>query len=417
MSGHSAERQQGLLVIYAATLALAVRVAAVFVLADPHTAYYEYMLIARNLLGGLGYSYNDDGLMPMQPTSLFPPLYVYFCALFMNLSPANFLPLYLAQAVVGASGVIPAFLLGRKWFDERTGLIFAALYALYPEMIVLVTRPVPEFALIVIALWLIYFYARMRERLRASLPVGRSVLGLGIVGGAALLVRESAAVILAAIFVSLILAERNRRRTLMRVILPAAAVMLIVLLPWMARNAIVQQKFIPLRTGFGLNLWVGNNPYSAGTARKIDGEKVRFTLPPEYAETFLNHLPDDEQDRDDTYFREAMRFIRETPADYLRLCANRLMYMLWFDPTHPLTGQVVYRWSYILLWIVAVPGAVMAVRRRWLDPVLPLTFLGFFALYVPIMVLPRYREVPVVILLLLAAFAVGQIRLSRKAVL
>lgn len=397
-------------------IALAARVAAVLVLADTQTVYYEYMLIARNLLGGLGYSYDDDGLMPMQPTSLFPPLYVYFSALFMSLSPANFLPLYLAQAAVGASGVIPAFLLGRKFFDERTGLIFAVLYALYPEMIVLVTRPVPEFALVVFALWLMYFYVLIRDRLRENRPVLRGVLGFGVIGGVALLVRESSAVILAAVFISWVFTERNRKRTLMRVILPAVAVIAMVLLPWMVRNAVVQQKFIPLRTGFGLNLWMGNNPYSAGTARKVDGEKVRFTLPPEYAETFLNRLPDDEQDRDDSYFQEAKRFIRENPAAYLKLCANRMAYMLWFDPTHPLTGNAIYRISYILLLLTSIPGAMIAIRRRRLDPVLPLVYAGFLALYVPIMVLPRYREVPVVILLLLAAYALARIRLPGRAV-
>jgi NADH:ubiquinone oxidoreductase subunit 6 (subunit J) len=101
-----------------------------------------------------------------------------------------------------------------------------------------------------------------------------------------------------------------------------------------------------------------------------------------------------------------MRFIRDDPTRYLNLCVERLGYFLWFDPTHPLAKNIVYRLSYLLLLLFAIFGVVLALRSKRLDMVLPIMFVGFLALYVPVMILPRYRIIPVVLMLLVAAYAV-----------
>jgi hypothetical protein len=84
---------------------------------------------------------------------------------------------------------------------------------------------------------------------------------------------------------------------------------------------------------------------------------------------------------------------------------KRLTYFLWFDPTHPIARSKVYRLSYLLLLAFAVPGLLMASHRRALDPIVPLVYLGYLAFYVPVIVLPRYRIVPVLLLLLMASYA------------
>ncbi|MCX6601731.1 MAG: hypothetical protein NT025_09255 [bacterium] len=66
--------------------------------------------------------------------------------------------------------------------------------------------------------------------------------------------------------------------------------------------------------------------------------------------------------------------------------------------------------SYLFLLAFAVPGFVTAYRRRMLDPIVPLIYLGYLAFYVPVIVLPRYRIIPVLMLLLLASYAAERMR-------
>ncbi len=384
----------------------AVRMVVTLFFSEYQTLLFEYSLIAQNLLNGKGFSWDDYGLMPMQPTSLFPPLYVYFCAFFMFISPHSYLPQYLAQALVVASGVMPAYLVGAKMFSRRTGWIFAALYTFYPELIFVHSRPVPEFVYVVLGLWMVYLYLILLEKSAGSVSALKTSLLLGVIAGVGLMTKEGTSVLLAAIILAIVLKKRPLLLSLRSHVLPAMLVAMLCLVPWTIRNWVVQGRFIPLRTGIGMNLWVGNHPGATGTIRTMDGKYTRYELPHDYAAHFFRGLPDDEQDRDDYYKAEATKFIRDDPARYLNLCAKRLGYFLWFDPTHPLAKNIVYRLSYLLLLLFAIPGIVLASRSKGLDVVLPIMFAGFLALYVPVMILPRYRIIPIVLLLLVAAYAV-----------
>ena len=386
-----------------AVLALVARVAAVVILSDRHTAYYEYMLIARNLLSGLGYSFDDDGGMPMQPTSLFPPGYVYWCVAFMWISPHNYLPLYLAQAAVGASGVFPAYMAGNGFWGRPAGLGFAAAYAIFPEMIVLTVRPVPEWLYVVVFLWLLVLYLSFRSKLPAAgIPFGLAAV-FGVVAGLGMLIKATVLLQVVAVFLALLLLMRRRLAVLVRQTWPVALTMLVILAPWVVRNYRVQHRWIPLRTGIGQSLWIGNNAVSEGSLWTADGRKVRFALLAE--SDFHSHMPDDEQDRDDYYLSHALSFVRDNPWEYARLCVNRLAYFLWFDPNHPLARNAVYRVSYVFLLAIAAVGTFLSLRRRRLDPVLPLTYLLYLLFYVPVLSAPRYRIIPVLLLLLVASYA------------
>jgi 4-amino-4-deoxy-L-arabinose transferase-like glycosyltransferase len=383
----------------------ALRSAVILFISDYQSPIYEYMLIAKNLLGGKGYSWTDWGFMPMQPTSFMPPLYVYWCAFFMWLSAGNYLPLYVAQALVAASGVVPAYRVGARMFSPRTGMIFAVLYTVYPEMIFLSSRPVPEFMYIVLCLWIIYLYLLLLEKASGSRSAFHIALLTGLIGGIATLFKEGSVVVIGAVLLALLIRKRPVATTLMSHVIPMVIAGIVVLTPWMVRNWLVQGRFIPIRTAYGLNLWLGNHEGATGTGYTVDGKYARYTLSPEYGAYMQRAMPEDEQDRDDFYGREAIRFIRTNPGEYLALCAKRLWYFVWFVPVHPLAKNLIYRFSYVLLLLVAMPGIVMALLHKRLDPVIVIVFAGFAALYVPTLIMPRYRIVPVLLLLLLASYA------------
>ena len=99
------------------------RIAAVLLLADRYNIVYEYMEIARNLASGLGYSYDQWNTSVLQPTSSYVPLYVYWCWLSIKISPFFFLPMYIAQALIGASGVFPAYMISKEIFSKRSAMV------------------------------------------------------------------------------------------------------------------------------------------------------------------------------------------------------------------------------------------------------------------------------------------------------
>jgi hypothetical protein len=104
------------------------------------------------------------------------------------------------------------------------------------------------------------------------------------------------------------------------------------------------------------------------------------------------------------YKAEALRHMREDPGHVAQVWWTKLVAFFWFDPYHELAKQPTYRWGYILLLLTGIPGIVLAIRRGRFDPIFPLTLLGLLLTYIPTVMLPRYRILYVVMLLMLAAF-------------
>ncbi len=386
-------------------LGMLVRVMVSIFFGENRIPYYEYMTIAENLLNGQGYSFDEWGRTILQPSSFLPPIYIYWCTFFMWLSPHDFLIMYIAQAVVAASGCFPAFLIGRTMFSERVGLIFAFIYVFFPELIYLHSRPVSEFLYVVFALWMIYGYLRQKDGdLEASNAWVRA-FALGVLGGITILVKEAATVILAAIMIALLI-RRPSIKTVRHYLLPMAAGTLLIMSPWIIRNAIVHKQFVPIRTGYGITLWLANHHGATGTDKTLEGEYVLAKMDSSYLNQMNRMLPKDEQERDKVYIAEVRRFIAHYPMEYLRLCGKRLQYYLWFDETHPIAKSIIYRFGYIFAMVFGVCGFLIAYRHSKLDPIIVLIYLGYLLLYIPVLILPRYRIMSVILLLLLSAYTI-----------
>ena len=237
----------------------------------------------------------------------------------------------------------------------------------------------------------------------------RLALGIGLLGALTVLVKEAMLVFMLLMAVALLLHHKPFSRSVVRLILPLAAGGLIGMAPWIVRNALVQHAFVPVRTGYGVTMWLANHHGATGTSRTYNGVDILYTMDPAYMAELDARLPADEQDRDKVYLREVARFVRTYPLEYVQLCARRIQYYLWFDPTHPIARNLVYRIGYVLLLLAAIPGAIWAWRRRALDPLIPLVYFGYLVFYAPVLVLPRYRIIPVLILLLLASLTVDRL--------
>lgn len=390
--------------LYIFLLALGLRVAATVISDRNHEIYHEYMVIAQNLLEDRGYSWDEWGRAPLQPTSFLPPLYVYWCAVFQSFLSHDYTLMYLAQALVSALGVFLAFALGKKIFNRDTGIVFALFYAIYPEFAVYHTRPITEFLYLPLAMALILGYLELKERPFNHSGVKAAVLW-GLLCGVTVLVKESAVLLIAALGLALLW---SRRAAWMKVIshigVPSVVALLLVMSPWIIRNYFVQGELITIRTGFGVTAWIANHPGSTGTDKRLDGSYVLATQDSNYVAYMKSILPPDEQDRDKVYLAEAKKFAFENPSEYLQLTLLRLRYFVLFDETHPFAKNIIYRVGWVLLLVVGISGGIAAKRRDLLDPAISLSIALLMILYVPVLILPRYRMIPALWLLLLAAY-------------
>lgn len=397
------------LLLYIFVIALVLRVSATLISDRNHEIYHEYMVIAQNLLDGKGYSWDEWGRAPLQPTSFLPPLYVYWCALFQSFLDQNYTLMYLAQALVSALGVFLAFALGKKMFNRETGIIFALFYSIYPEFAVYHTRPITEFLYLPLTMVLILGYLDLKDK-----PFDRSGMNAallwGFLCGVTVLVKESAVLLIAALGLALLW---SRRDSWMKVIThfgaPSVVALLLVMSPWIVRNYIVQGELVVIRTGFGVTAWIANHPGSTGTDKRLDGSYVLATQDSEYVAYMNKILPPDEQDRDKIYLAEAKEFATENPSEYLRLTLLRLRYFILFDETHPFAKNIIYRIGWILLLFGGILGGILAWRRGLIDPSILLSILLLMLLYVPVLILPRYRMIPALWLLLLASYQVSNL--------
>jgi 4-amino-4-deoxy-L-arabinose transferase-like glycosyltransferase len=186
---------------------------------------------------------------PLKLSFIFhPPLYLYLVGAASELF-GGFSSVRYVQAVLGATLALSLGLIGRRLSGEATGLVAAAMAALYPELVWFVSHYWAETVFTVLLWW-------GMERLVAADADGSwraAILGGGLFG-LAVLTRETVLyfVPLAGLWLAFRRTGGRRRAALF---VGTAA---LVVLPWTIRNWLVFDAFVPVSTAGALNLWQGN---------------------------------------------------------------------------------------------------------------------------------------------------------------
>jgi 4-amino-4-deoxy-L-arabinose transferase-like glycosyltransferase len=215
--------------------------------------YTFFFTLAQNIAAGKGLAL-DGGVA----TAFRVPLYPMFLAA-LTFGHQVFLPVLLAQALIGTGTVLCAAMLARELFDNRVAVIAAVLTAIYPYYVVHDTA-LQETSL---CTFLMTLAVLLLVRTRRSECVF-TTMGAGLALGAAVLTRANLAPFALVAPVWLALAGGSnaapRRHRLWVAVLCAGAVALTVS-PWLARSyRLAGSATLSTQTGFFL--WVGNNPYT-----------------------------------------------------------------------------------------------------------------------------------------------------------
>lgn len=194
------------------------------------------------------------------------PLYPFFLSLVARVLGDGLLGWRLVQALLGAATVLGTYALGRRAFGEGRGLAGALVMATAwlpvhfdTELLI----PALFLPLVTWALWATLGALRTPEHPRGALLAGA-------LWAAATLARPTALVLTPALLLLGLRRGGLERRAVLLLLLAWGSL----LVPVGIRNRIVGGEWVPLATQAGVNLWIGNNPDSDGSAAIVPGTRA-----------------------------------------------------------------------------------------------------------------------------------------------
>ncbi len=392
--------------IFALGFALRVAMAAAFVGLDSppdpdaNIDQVEYEEFGHQLALGNGYSDaegNPTAIRPPGTSAALVPVY----SLLGRSWPAGRIWFCFLSAATGLAVAWGA----RRMFDERTALLAALWFALYPGSTYYSMHFLSEvpFGLLT-SLWAAAAYAAYRRggvlwlELFAGLCLGLSVL-----------TRPQAVFMLPAMWGLVVLLPRLRKRTVLVPALLQSLVVLAVVFPWAGRNQAVLGKFTVSTIG-GCTFWGANNELVASTPG-YRGSWVPITM-----------MLDDawpkqgtEVERDAAAWQRGLAFVREHPGEFAIL----LLYKVWhvMTPYHG-TENDLARYSFFIAWLVTGPLVLLGLWWIWRrdGAAFLLLMLPILSLLVTTLVFygsVRFRDSIISVLVIPAAYAFVRLIESR----
>jgi hypothetical protein len=209
-------------------------------------------------------------------------------------------------------------------------------------------------------------------------------------------------------------------------------VSVLLLLPMMVRNYRIDGSLLPTRSG--INLFVGNSPYSD---KLIPAYDLDLLVP--YAEDLFRRenpqwMKASEKEKDDFFTQKAIEYMRENPWETLKLKLKNVIYFLQpqIIPSYgtdqggklvfsgeqnvrvenaspqKVVPQFIYACFYSFTLIAGLMGICLRVEHFRTDLMLYLVLFGFILIYSVYFPSSRYRVSMDFVLIFYSAFATAQ---------
>lgn len=309
------------------------------------------------------------------------------------------------SAVCGTLAVGGVWWLGKELFSPKAGLLAAAVAALYPgaiatSVVVLSEAPFCPLMLVQLSLWVAAWNAS------APKQTGLLALAAGVVAGLATLMRPSWLLFTPfALVVALLFSQSRRRHFGLGVAMMAGLV--VTMLPWWIRNAQVTGHFVPTTLQVGASLYDGWNPRADGSSNmyfvSAFGEaEVREPAGAggRASDTFEYRL-------DQRMRAAAGAWAKAHPLQVIKLAGVKLVRMWNFWPNEPSLSswpiRLAVALTYVPVLLFAFLGAAKTIHLGWPYVVCWLPAVYFTLLHVIFVSSIRYRQPPMLALMVLAA--------------
>lgn len=305
-----------------ALVALAVRLAVIpFVYTDwldPFVLdHWAFGLVARSIVFGhvFGNAFAQTG-----PTAILPPVYSYLLAgifkIFGIETKSAVIAALSLNSLFSALTCIPIYLLAKQAFGDRVAKWAGWGWAFSPYGVYYGADWAWSTCLVTLELACLFLFAWRLEK--SSRP--RDWLLFGALCGVAALTEPIVMSVLPLLGVWSFYQLYRRRQPWKGPMLAAALAGVAVLTPWIARNYELFHRFIPVRSGFGLELYMGNNGYST--------RWVNSALHPNHSDEELNEYERvGEIAYMDHKLQQGKAYIRSHPGWYAWMTVRRVVYM------------------------------------------------------------------------------------------
>jgi len=364
-------------------VALAVRLAVIPFLyhewMDPFVLeHWAFGLIARSIASGHGFGspFADTGL-----SALLPPVYSYLLAgifkVFGIETKASVIAALSLNSVFSALTCVPVFLIAKRGFGECVAKWAGWGWAFSPYGVYYGADWAWSTCLVTIELaWLFLFAWRLEKSSRA-----RDWLAFGALSGFAALTEPVVLSVLPLLGLWTIFCIYRHKRPWKVPLLAAALGGIAVLSPWIVRNYELFHRFIPVRSGFGLELYIGNNGYTQ--------HWINRSLHPNHNDT---ELAEYERVGEIAYMDHKLQqgkdYIREHPVWFMWMTGRRILYMwtgYWsldrgylkdepLDPPNIFVNTTLSVLGFLGLWRVFQRDAALGVRFAIILLFFPLTY-------------------------------------------
>ena len=303
-------------------VALAVRLAVI-----PFT-YHEWMdpfvldhwafgLIARSIASGHGFGspFAKTGL-----SALLPPVYSYLLAgifkIFGIETRASVLAALSLNSLFSALTCVPVFLLARQAFGQRVAKWAGWGWAFSPYGVYYGADWAWSTCLVTLELCCLFLFAwRLEDSARK-----RDWILFGALCGIAALTEPVTLAVLPFLGIYTLYRRYRLARPWKAQMIAVAIAGVVTLSPWIVRNYMLFHRFIPVRSGYGLELYIGNNGYSQ--------HWVNRTLHPNHSDAELSEYERvGEIAYMDHKLQQGKDYIRNHPAWFAWMTFRRIVYM------------------------------------------------------------------------------------------
>jgi tetratricopeptide (TPR) repeat protein len=345
------------------------------------------------------------------------PLYPAFLAAVYRVCGHEYLAPRIVQALLGALGCGLVFLIGRQVFGRAVGAVAGLVAAGYWMLVYFDGELLIPTLIVPLDLLLIWLLLRAEQS-----PTALRFGAAGVVLGLSAIARPNVLLFAPAIVIWLLLRQRGAWR---RALLHAAAITagcLLVVLPITVRNYVVGKDLVLIAAQGGVNFYIGNNPASDGRTAVVPGTPAdwwggyRATVARAEAARGRTLKASEVSDY---YYEQAWQFIRQQPAQALRLLGLKLL--LFWRSWEISNNKDIYFWTaeftpllrylpigFGVVGPLGLVGLALCWRRR--GELFPLW--GFVLIYMVSIVIffctSRYRMPVVPVLILLGTHAAFQ---------
>jgi 4-amino-4-deoxy-L-arabinose transferase-like glycosyltransferase len=374
----------------------------------PGSDQNECQIIARNLLRGAGYRGISWGEPHEHPTAVRPPVTPFCWALSFALFGERFDVLRAADAVVGMLSTLLLFLIGRRMFNTRVGLLAAGVFAAWPGSILLTASLATEPLYVLLEFLFVWLCLRAGDR-----PCLQRFVPAGLCAGVASLTRPNLLLLLPLLPLwSAVVFRRDVKALVRSLAVPVVAVAVIA--PWTYRNYLVFHRFVPVSTLSGTNLLVGNNElvvkYPDWTGYLLDDKIPGF----QERAWGLN-----EAERDALALRMARTWLsnnREQWPFLVWIKLKRFCTPILYQPSRVARGAMLASWGPV--FPLALPALVATLwsftRNRDIGLIVHALILSALTGYLVLYVIPRYRFPIEPFFILLAAVTIDWLAARRS---